>query len=111
MSLFYNEVDRRKWIYQPNFSRSRQKYRGNRESYSINLEISQFVFDVYNIHKKMTTFVETTMRYSSYISRGASISDVEYSGTGSNVMTGLLDMSSEVEDLKNRVKEMERKYV
>lgn len=112
MSLFYNEVDRKKWIYEPNLSRTRHRYRGNRESYKVNLEISQFVFDVNNIYKKMTNFLDTTMRYVSYISRGSTILDIEYSGTTEpNVMIGLLDMSSEVEELKNRVIEMERKYV
>lgn len=111
MGLFYNEVDRKKWIYQPNFSRSRQRYRGNRESAKINLEISQFVFDINNINKKIQDLLETTLRFSAYIARGATIEGVEYSPLGDNEMIGLVQMSSEVEDLKNRIQEMERKYV
>lgn len=111
MALFYDEVDKKKWIYQPNFSRSRQRYRGNRESAKINLEISQFVFDINNIYNKINALLQSSMRYSAYITRGASIDDTQYSGTGDNEMMGLLQMASEVEDLKNRIQEMERKYV
>jgi len=111
MSLFYDLVDRKKWIYQPNFSRSRQRYRGNRDSAKINLEISQFVFDVHNIDKKIKDLLQTTMRFNAYVVRGATIEGAQYSGTQDNQMIGLLEMSSEIEDLKNRIQEMERKYV
>lgn len=111
MALFYDEVDKRKAMYEPAFKRSRQRYRGSRESYKVNLEISQFLFDVNNIDKKLTNFINTYVRYAAYISRGFTIDNIEYSGTESNEVMGILDMSFEIEDLKNRIIEMERKYV
>ena len=111
MALFYSEINKRSFVYQPNMSRSRQRYRGPRDSQKINLEISQFLYDVNNINKKTDEFTLMTLRYAAYVARGTIIDNISYSGTSDNVLIGVLEMASEIEDLKNRIVEMERKYV
>jgi hypothetical protein len=111
MALFYDEIDKKSFIYQPNMSRSRQRYRGPRDSQKINLEISQFLYDLNNINKKTDEFILMTLRYSAYVARGTIVDGIVYSGTSDNVIVGILEMASEIEDLKNRIIEMERKYV
>ena len=111
MPLFYEEVNKKSWFYQPNLSRSRQRYRGTRESAKLNLEIQQFLYDVYRINSKSDALISTSVRYAAYISRGTTIEDIEFSGTNDNAIVGLTQMSSDVEDLRNRIIELERKYV
>ena len=40
-------------FYQPNLSRSRQALRSPRSSERINLEVSQFLFDIYKLYEKV----------------------------------------------------------
>lgn len=110
MALFYQETEKQTWLYEPSSSRSRQRYRGPRESYKINLEISSFLFDVKNINKKMNQLIQSSLRYAAYISRGADLDGASYADSFTSLI-GVLDMSSQVEDLKNRITEMERRYV
>ena len=110
MAIFYQEIDRKKWFYEPASSRSRQRYRGARESYKVNLEISSFLFDINNINKKMNNLVQTSLRHAAYIARGVELDPVSYADTFT-ALIGFLDMSSQVEDLKTRIIEMERKHV
>lgn len=111
MGLFFDVENKRKWIYQPNFSRTRHRYRGDRQSGKVNLEISQFLYDINNINKKLDEFIKSTIRYASYISRGMSVDSASYTGTNSGNVMGLLELSSAIEGLRNRVQEMEQKHV
>jgi hypothetical protein len=53
-TYFYSENDKSKNIYQPLFNRSRQKYRGPRESEIQNLEQDQILVDIARLKKKIS---------------------------------------------------------
>lgn len=61
MSEFYDNIDSNDTesnkeysrMYQPNFTRTRQTYKGTRDSEKINLEINQVMFDIYSINEKI----------------------------------------------------------
>jgi len=52
-SYFYNEFDKSQNIFQPILQRSRQIYRGHRESGKINLEQDQFKMDVSRLEARI----------------------------------------------------------
>lgn len=110
MAIFYQEIDKTRWFYEPSSGRSRHRYRGVRESHKVNLEISSFLFDINNINKKMNNLVQSSLRHAAYVARGVELSPASYANSFT-ALIGLLDMSSQIEDLKNRVTEMERKHV
>lgn len=53
VAYLYNEYDKAKNIYQPQISRSRQIYRGPRETKKQNLEQDQFLHDVAKLRKRI----------------------------------------------------------
>jgi len=113
MAILYSDENKNSWFYQPNFTKSRHRYRGRVESSKLNLEISQFNYDIRNINKKINSIMIDTLSLSSSISRGEdSISYSLYRNSKTfNTLDGLPNMRSKVENLKNRVTEMERKNV
>lgn len=54
-TYFYNENDKSKNIYQPLFIRSRQKYRGPRESAGQNLEQDQILVDIARLKNRISS--------------------------------------------------------
>lgn len=50
MAYTYDEYDRSNWVYQPTMTRSRQRFRGPRESQKINQEIQQAFCDIGKLH-------------------------------------------------------------
>lgn len=52
-SYLYNEHNKEENIFQPQLSRSRQIYRGPRESQKQNLEQDQFLYDIAKIQKRI----------------------------------------------------------
>ena len=54
-TYFYNENDKSKNIYQPLFTRSRQKYRGPRESAGENLEQDQILVDIARLKNRISS--------------------------------------------------------
>lgn len=52
-NYFFNAFDKAKNIYQPILQRSRQTYRGNRDSHKENLEQNQFLLDIERLNKRI----------------------------------------------------------
>jgi len=56
MPTLYHEYNRREQFLAPQYTRSRHRYRGPRESYKVNLEIDQFAFSVHRLHETYEDF-------------------------------------------------------
>lgn len=66
-SYLYNEYNKEDNIYQPQLSRSRQIYRGPRESQKQNLEQDQFLYDVAKLQQRILEAEALLTRMSSMI--------------------------------------------
>jgi hypothetical protein len=64
-SYLYNEYNKEDNIYQPQLSRSRQIYRGPRESQKQNLEQDQFLYDVAKLQQRILEAEALLLRMSS----------------------------------------------
>lgn len=58
MPILYSDVDKDKWFYSTNFVRWRHRYRGSRESYKFNYEISSFLYEIRRVFAKNLANIE-----------------------------------------------------
>lgn len=102
MPVFYNENSQIKMqLRQPTLTRARHRYRGHRESYKINLEITQFLHDAATLYGEVVTMEEgledqfTTM-----------LDGDEDIVTGVDVL-GIVELTTRTQRLRDRVKRLE----
>jgi predicted RNA-binding protein associated with RNAse of E/G family len=115
MATLYSEIDKSDWYYQPNFVRFRHRYRGVRESYKINTEITQYYYDIRKIFNESESIRDDLDTYSDIILNGGTIDGCVYyevlSATPieSNLeLIGLSELAIRTEKLRNRTKILER---
>ncbi len=114
MALLYNEIDTKYFVYQPNMVRSRQRYKGPRDSAKINLEIQQYLYDMGKVYKRSAEVINDTVAYAADIVRGTTFDDIEFSwendatpGVEPVFLEGFIDLAAKVEGLRQRIIKLE----
>lgn len=107
MPNFYSDVDKSTWMYQPNFTRSRARYRGQRESYKINTEMYQVLYDIRKLYEKfdtLDTIIDTNLSLTDEDSNGAYFPTViGYPAATAVAINGLDDLVVRLEHLYRRI--------
>jgi hypothetical protein len=130
-SYFYNEFDKSQNIFQPILQRSRQIYRGHRESGKINLEQDQFKMDVSRLEARIqgaSTMLKTMSEYGYHhtsatpftnaatpffnakyriFGQGATPSSVEQTV----LVEDILELSSNLNRILNKIKALENQEI
>jgi hypothetical protein len=115
MAILYSEIDKTDWYYEPNFVRMRHRYRGIRESYKTNTEITQYYYDIRNIFNKAESTRDDLDDYTEKLIEGGSVDGCEYYWSegatpvlGEVNLLGIDELASRIDKLRNRVKMLER---
>lgn len=111
MPLLYSAYDSKYFVYQPNFVRSRHRFRGPRESQKINLEINQILYDTHSLDKKQAALVSYTADARDSIMNGKSFSPVTFNwiddstpGAQPLVIPGFEELKKRVEALNTKIR-------
>jgi hypothetical protein len=103
-------IDRRYWVYQPNFTRHRHRFRGVRESEKVNQEIVQYYYDLKRVELMNATTYDSLEDYEDSIVDGAIVDDLLYNWYGDDVVTdeplvllGTTDLAARLETLRKRI--------
>lgn len=103
-TFLYTQTDRRGYISAPQFIRSRARYRGQRESFKINTEIAQLLYDLRKLYEKYDTLKVTLDARLYVLEHGGSISGATY-GTSDEafVIPGVEELAVRLTRLRERV--------
>jgi hypothetical protein len=125
-TYLYNEYNKEDNIYQPQLSRSRQIYRGPRESQKQNLEQDQFLYDIAKLQKRILEVEKllSTMSSSFYyhkpsIPNTQSVSpffsalyyDIELDQELELKITDTVELSSQLFRLAKKIKRLENQEI
>ena len=111
--VFYSRIDKSQWVYQPNHTRTRHRYRGPRESQKINLEMQQAFTDMCKLDLEITAAEDVMTTYADNILNGVTYSDITYTdedATPTNVnvtLKSLTDHARDLTSLDERLKRIE----
>lgn len=134
MPIFYSTTDHHVQLLQPQLQRSRSRYRGPRESYKTNVEISQVTYDIMRLYSLMNNLDTNLNEHITVLDEGgdptgpsiysvesASWSELqgftwgelgartwgEVSTTPENIL-GLPDLAGRIQELCFRIAQLER---
>jgi hypothetical protein len=100
VTILYHDKDRRLQLIQPQIIRSRQPFRGPRESAPLNLEIHQMYYDVGRLYTRVRTDVdELSEDIDTLINGGTVVDAVE--------VEGLVSLMERVDRLRSRIAALE----
>lgn len=86
-------------INQPQFQRTRHRYRGSRESYKFNLELCQMYFDIRRLYEDVQTARTNYTAQTASINAGGAVV--------AEVIVGLDDLTGRLQRLTDRVLALE----
>lgn len=99
---------------QPQLIRTRQRYRGQKESYNFNLEIGQLRFDIIKLIEKYIDIENAHETESTNIYDGGTLDGIQYTdaelATPSDVdvlLEGIDNLSIRIDKLNSRLKNLE----
>lgn len=114
MAVLYNTIDKRNWVYQPNFTRWRHRWRGVRESLKINTEISQFYYDATRLNTRVDEVNTQLAETIDLIDNGGSVEGVNFqwdTDATPNIekleLPGMKEVALRAEKLRNRIRNLE----
>jgi hypothetical protein len=113
VGTFYSRMNKDSWLYQPNFRRSRHRYRGHRESFKINLEINQMYTDLCNLDIKLTQGEDQLDQLVSNILEGVTHTGITYTDTDATptdeevILLSMNEFTANMAALKERIKRLE----
>ncbi len=113
MAYLYDEYERDYWVYQPAFVRSRHIFRGPRDSFKINQEIQQTLFDLNRLNVQYDDTLELYDDYTALLEDGTdSLEDLEVNWQDDDVeevvsLIGLNDLSMLLERIRDRIEFLE----
>lgn len=102
----FSATNKRTWVYQPNYVRRRNRYRGPRESIKINQEASGMFFDLKAIAKHQNINNQSLIDNVNNIVNGVEYDDVTWDDENLS-LDGITILSSRLEELRKRVKALE----
>lgn len=114
--LVYAEVDRRNWLLQPNFVRSRARFRGPRETEKINLEINQMYYDLHRTRAKMDATASNLEAFIQRFEGGVSFEDIDLRAEWTDPLDpdeqtvellSMTELARQIDRLRSRVKSLE----
>lgn len=106
MPEFYSEHNMRRQFNAPNFTRTRHRFRGPRESEKINLEMNQMYTAIQVLHKNHDEFQHRFVESATTLLEGEGLT-VEMNEDGPIVLVGLEELASRIDMLRRRVKALE----
>jgi len=106
MPTFYAEHNIRRHFNAPQFTRSRHRFRGPRESEKINLEMDQLYYSIHKLYQIQDEFQEHFVQSANLLLEGGNI-DVEFNEDGPIEVIGLEELVVRVDMLRRRVKALE----
>lgn len=77
-AILYAPINKRVQVSAPNFTRSRARFRGQRESFKINTEIHQLAYDLHKLYEKYDSLNTTLTINLSTIENGGQIGRTLY---------------------------------
>lgn len=104
MAIYYKEDEEKDKFVQPSFVKFNHRFRGMRESYKINSDISAFRFDVHKLYEVLDRINEDIVDQQDRLLDGHS----ESSNNSTHV--GTEDLCSRLNSLSNRVFRLERGF-
>lgn len=107
--VMYSDIDKRSWVYQPNFVRWRHRSRGVRESLKVNQEITQLIYDLRVCMAKIE-ILRSNLEYLAdlLVEGGTMEADVNWSGSDEDLeLIGIEALSAKFESLRRRVSKLE----
>jgi hypothetical protein len=107
MTYTYTSINKNNFIYQPQFSRSRQIYRGPMSSLKFNQEAAMIRFDIFNINKKLGLVENTVKVRAMDLVNGTYLPGVTYNGSAAS-FSGMDALAYRLESLIQRVNILER---
>lgn len=113
MAYLYDEYERDYWVYQPGFVRSRQIFRGPRDSFRINQEIQQTLFDLNRINVQYDDTLSLYDDYVELLEDGTeALDDLEVNWQDDDVeegveLLGLKDLNMLLEKIRDRIEVLE----
>lgn len=115
MATFYSTIDKRGWVYQPNFVKWRHTFRGPRSSLRFNQEIGQFLYDLQvaeaNANTNETTLEDTVDKVENGFSDDSLQAgwSIDATPTGETFsIVGLLDLAADIDSVRRRLENLER---
>lgn len=116
MAKLYDLRDLRYWVYQPNLTRWRHRYKGVRESLKVNQEIGQYYYDIKNCDKRLDDLEDELDAYADLLINGGTVEDVQFNwlddatpSVADLVIPGFDSLAGAIEGLRNRVRKLEGK--
>lgn len=111
VTTLFSAIDKKNWVYQPNFVRWRHRSRGPRESLKINQEIGQTIYDIYTLHKRVNVVIDNLDFLADSIIDGGAVDGVDAAWESFDEfdmeLLGLETLSARVESLRKRVRQLE----
>lgn len=106
MPEFYAEHNLRRHFTAPQFTRSRHRFRGARESEKVNLEMDQLYYSIHKLYDIQNQFQDHFVQRANLLLEGGSI-EVESNEDGPIDVVGLEELVARVDMLRRRVKALE----
>lgn len=102
-TLIYKTYDKREHLNAPQYTRTKQRYRGPRESYKINLEISQLLYSLAGLSEQYENFQEELTDIGAQFLDGGELSNVLDSDGDPVVILGLNEIAAKIAQLRIRI--------
>jgi hypothetical protein len=117
IQVLYNPVDITNWIQQPNLTRWRHRYNGVKESLKINQEIGQYYYDIHILetrHNSINDFLQILLddvEYGvDYVQVQSNVGQPAYDQFEAISTTGMKDIITNLENLRQRVRDLEAQH-
>lgn len=107
MPTFYDDNDSQDDFLEPQLTRWRHRFRGQRESYKINTETNQFLYDVRLLYQRAADLTELLEGYIDLLVNGGEI-EAGYNSATPIVVPGIEELASELDALLVRLRHLER---
>lgn len=104
MATYYKEEEEKDRFVQPSFVRFNHRFRGTRESYKANADISAFLYDISKLYEALERIDANV------ISQQSRLLDGHTESSNQGVHKGTDDLCSRIESLKNRIFRLERGF-
>lgn len=107
MPKFYFTVNRREFFNAPQFTRVNHRFRGQRESEKINLEVHQMYFSIRKLYNLTASLRERYLNYATLLVEGGTIANdlTDQSGTPL-FLEGINSLTTRASMLERRLKSL-----
>ena len=114
MPVLYRTIDKRNWTHQPQLTRWRHRWRGNRESLKVNTEINQTFYDLTRLNTRAETVDSTLETNRDTIRDGGYLGGIDFQWASDATPTiepvflpGMDDVTTRIELLRKRIRDLE----